>query len=81
MNDLKDFLIDNRRKLYTTPVLVSCDFRIVEDGGDINMRAYEASISYGDILFSCDEGTITYCIDWYSDIPSIVLFDWNYDEQ
>lgn len=51
----------------------SCDIALDVDGECF--QAYEVSISYRDLLFFCDKGTINYLVDSYGDRVSIDLFN------
>ncbi len=39
-------------------------------------RAYEVSISYRDLLFTCEEGIVTYLVDSYGERHTAELYDW-----
>ena len=42
-------------------------------------KAYSVSVSYRDLLFYTDQGTVTYLIDSYSHGDYAVLHDWERD--
>jgi hypothetical protein len=47
--------------------------------GDTMAHAYEAHISYRDILLYTDKGTVTCVVDSYGDKNTFEIFDWDFD--
>lgn len=56
---------------------IDCDITLSVNGE--YWKAYSVSVSYRDLLFYTDQGTVTYLIDSYSHGDYAVLHDWNRD--
>ena len=58
-----------------TQTNVPCDIKVDIEGEQ--WTAYEASVSYRDILLFTDKGTVTLLVDSYSGRHVAEVFDWN----
>lgn len=56
---------------------LDCDITLSVNGE--YWRAYSVSVSYRDLLFYTDQGTVTYLIDSYPHGDYAVLHDWERD--
>ena len=56
---------------------LDCDITLSVNGE--YWKAYSVSVSYRDLLFYTDQGTVTYLIDSYSHGDYAVLHDWERD--
>lgn len=56
---------------------LDCSLTLHVDG--IDFHAYTVSLANRDLLFYCNEGTVTYMIDLYGDTARSELFDWTLD--
>lgn len=56
---------------------LDCDITLSVNGEQ--WKAYAVSVSYRDLLFFTDQGTVTYLIDSYPHGDYAVLHDWERD--
>lgn len=71
--DLKELAVNHNEE----SIEVDCNIDLKVD--DVEYNAYSVSISYRDLLFYTDKGTIQYLVDSYGDRHTAVLHNWDRD--
>jgi len=74
LNDLITLSLD----LFPTSE-VDCSLTLDIDGTE--HQAYTCAVSYRDLLFYTDKGTVTYLVDSIKDTHTAVLHDWTLDDE
>lgn len=57
---------------------VDCSLTLNVKG--IDLQAHACSVSNRDLLFYCNEGTVTYLVDVYNGTARAELYDWTLDD-
>jgi len=73
LKDLIDLAVNHDEE----SIEVDCSINL--DIDDVECKAYSVSISYRDLLFYTDKGTIQYLVDSYGDRHTAVLHNWDLD--